>query len=128
MAYAGIPATHRDVNQTLTFLTGHDHTGNAPHAVNWQAVATGSQVIVVYMGMKHLDEIANKLIAAGRPQDEPVAIVTRATTEDQTVLETTLAKAAKDVADANLIAPAIICIGQAVSLRDKLGWFQPGSG
>ena len=128
LAYAGIPATHRDVNQTLTFLTGHDHTGNAPHAVNWQAVATGSQVIVVYMGMKHLDEIANKLIAAGRPQDEPVAIVTRATTEDQTVLETTLAKAAKDVADANLIAPAIICIGQAVNLRDKLGWFLPGSG
>ena len=126
LAYAGIPATHRDVNQTLTFLTGHDHTGEAPHAVNWGAVAAGSQVIVVYMGMKHLDEIAAKLIAAGRPADEPVAVVIRATTDDQTVLETTLARAAADVADAGLIAPAIICIGKAVHLRGRLDWFQPG--
>lgn len=125
LAYAGIPATHRDVNQTLTFLTGHDHTGEAPHAVNWEAVAAGSQVIVIYMGMKHLDEIAAKLIAAGRSADEPVAVVIRATTDDQTVLETTLSAAAEDVANAGLIAPAIICIGQAVTLRDKLGWFQP---
>ncbi len=128
LAYAGIPATHRDVNQTLTFLTGHDHTGQAPHAVNWEAVAAGSQVIVIYMGMKHLDEIAAKLIAAGRAPDEPVAVVTRATTDDQTVLESTLAAAARDVADAGLIAPAIICIGQAVGLRDRLGWFKPKTG
>ena len=125
LAYAGIPATHRDVNQTLTFLTGHDHTGEAPHAVNWEAVATGSQVIVIYMGMKHLDEIAAKLIAAGRPANEPVAVVIRATTQDQTVLETTLSDASKDVADAGLIAPAIICIGRAVNLREKLAWFSP---
>ena len=125
LAYAGIPATHRDINQTLTFLTGHDHTGDAPHAVNWEAVAKGSQVIVVYMGMKHLDEIAGKLIAAGRSGEEPVAIVIRATTNDQTVLETTLAEAASDVARAGLIAPAIICIGQAVNLRERLSWFHP---
>ena len=128
LAYAGVPATHRDVNQTLTFLTGHDHTGQAPHAVNWEAVAAGSQVIVIYMGMKHLDVIAAKLIAAGRSQAEPVAIVIRATTDEQTVLETTLAEAAKDVAAAGLIAPAIICIGDAVGLRGKLDWFQPGRG
>ena len=125
LAYAGIPATHRDVNQTLTFLTGHDHTGKAPHAVNWEAIAAGSQVIVIYMGMKHLDEIAAKLIAAGRSADEPVAIVIRATTDDQTVLETTLSAAAKDVEEAGLLAPAIICIGRAVGLRDKLNWFHP---
>jgi len=59
---------------------------------------------------------------------EPVGIVIRATTDEQTVLETTLAKAAADVANAGLIAPAIICIGQAVGLRDKLAWFEPKSG
>lgn len=77
------------------------------------------------MGMKHLDEIAAKLIAAGRSADEPVAIVIRATTDDQTVLETTLSAAAKEVGEAGLLAPAIICIGRAVGLRDKLNWFNP---
>ncbi len=124
LAYAGLPATHRDVNQTLTFLTGHDHTGEAPHAVNWEAVAAGSQVIVIYMGMKHLAEIATKLIAAGRPVDEPVAIVTRATTADQRVLETTLSDAHHAAAEAQMIAPAIICIGKAVNLRATLNWFK----
>ncbi|MEM7267975.1 MAG: uroporphyrinogen-III C-methyltransferase [Pseudomonadota bacterium] len=123
LAYAGVPATHRDVNQTLTFLTGHDHTGEAPNAVNWSAVAKGSQVIVIYMGMKHLDQIAEKLIAGGRDPAEPVCVVTRATTSDQRVLETTLQTAAVDVANAGLVAPAVICVGQAVPLRAALNWF-----
>ncbi|MGB0438826.1 MAG: uroporphyrinogen-III C-methyltransferase [Pikeienuella sp.] len=121
LAYAGVPATHRDVNQTLTFLTGHDQTGEAP-SVNWRAIAEGSQVIVIYMGMKHLAKIADTLIGHGRAADEPVLIVTRATTDDQRVLETTLSKAASAAEQGSVVAPAIICIGRAVLLRQALDW------
>ncbi len=128
LAYAGIPATHRDVNQSITFLTGHDQTGLTPTALDWEGVAKGSQVIIMYMAMKHLGEIAEKLIAAGRAEDEPVAIVTDATTERQKVLETTLSRAAEDARDHGVVPPAIICVGRAVLLRQQLDWIAMAKG
>jgi len=122
LAYAGIPVTHRDVNQCVTFLTGHDKGGDAPTSLDWEAIAKGSQVIVVYMGMKHIDRIADQLIAGGRPKDDPVAFVTSATTPDQTVLESTLENAAADAAASGLEPPSIVCIGRAVELRKVLDW------
>ncbi|MCK8463682.1 uroporphyrinogen-III C-methyltransferase [Aliiroseovarius sp. S1339] len=122
LAYAGIPVTHRDVNQSVTFVTGHDQSGNAPGALDWEAIARGSQVIVIYMGMKHLDRIRTALIAAGRPADEPVAITANATTPDQKVLETTLGTCVEDAARDGISAPAIICVGLAVLMRQALDW------
>jgi uroporphyrin-III C-methyltransferase len=122
LAYAGVPATHRSINQTLTFVTGHDHTGETPNEVNWDALAKGSQVIVVYIGMKHIAQIAEKLIAGGRAPTEPVLVVTRATTPDQQVLETRLETAAVDIKASGLQAPAIICIGHNINLRKDLNW------
>ena len=66
LAYAGMPATHRDTNHSVIFLTGHDATGNMPANVNWEAVAMASPVIVMYMAVKHLGEIAAALMAGGR--------------------------------------------------------------
>ena len=122
LAQAGIPVTHRDVNQAVTFVTGHDQTGTAPTAVNWAALAKGSPVIVIYMAIKHLDRIADELIAAGRARDEPLAIVSNATLPDMTVLETTLGRAAADAKIAGIGAPAIICLGRVVSLRQAIDW------
>src|SRR3954471_504282 len=94
LAYAGIPVTHRDINSAVTFVTGHDSDGTVPNTVDWAAVARGSPVIVVYMGLQHLDAIAARLIAAGRSSSEPVAIVGRATMPEQRVLISSLAEAA----------------------------------
>ncbi len=122
LAYAGIPVTHRAHNQAVTFVTGHDSTGAPPGGLDWAAIARGSGVIVIYMGMKHIASIAGALIAAGRSPDAPVAVVTEATLPGQRVLETTLARAGKDVAASGLRAPAIICIGGVVALRRVLDW------
>ncbi|MEM9093537.1 MAG: uroporphyrinogen-III C-methyltransferase [Pseudomonadota bacterium] len=122
LAYAGVPVTHRDVNQAVTFLTGHDQTGETPAAVNWDAIAKGSPVIVIYMAMKHLDRIAQRLIDGGKPADEPVAIVSEATLPTQRVLETTLAHAADDAAEAGIGAPAIVCVGRVALMRQTLDW------
>ena len=122
LAYAGIPVTHRDVNHAVTFLTGHDQSGLTPSSINWQGVASGAPVIVMYMAIKHLGAIADELMAAGRDSEEPVAIVSAATTEAQKVLETTLGKAAEAVEQSALTPPALVVVGAVVRLRAALDW------
>ncbi len=128
LAYAGIPVTHRDINHSVTFLTGHDQSGLTPSSIDWASVARGAPVIVMYMAMKHLGQIAGSLIDAGRQPGEPVAIITDATTEEQQVLETTLGKAAADLEASGLQPPAIVVVGEVVRLRAGLDWLGALSG
>ena len=122
LAYAGIPVTHRDVNQSVTFLSGHDRTGLMPSAIDWQGLGSSAQVIVMYMAIKHMPDICAHLIAAGRAPDEPVAIVQNATRDDMKVLETNLAKAPQDITDSGIGAPSIVCVGRVVLMRQCLDW------
>ena len=122
LAYAGIPVTHRDVNQSVTFLSGHDRTGLMPSAIDWQGLGSSAQVIVMYMAIKHMPDICARLIAAGRAPDEPVAIVQNATRDDMRVLETTLANAPQDITDSGIGAPSIVCVGRVVLMRQCLDW------
>jgi uroporphyrin-III C-methyltransferase len=126
LAYAGIPVTHREINHTVTFLTGHDSSGLIPDAIDWQAVGRGSPVIVMYMAMKHMGQIARQLIAAGRSPSEPLAFVCNAATAGQSVVESTLEHAERDAA--GLEPPAIVVIGEVVRLRAGLDWLGALSG
>lgn len=128
LAYAGIPVTHREVNHAVTFLTGHDSSGVVPDRIDWEAIGRGSPVIVMYMAMKHMGQIASNLIAAGRGVDEAVAFVCNAATPDQTVLETTLGRAEADMLAAGIEPPAIVVIGEVVRLRPSLDWLGALSG
>ena len=122
LAYAGIPVTHRDTNHAVTFVTGHGVTGDVPDGLDWAALSRGAPVLVFYMALKHLETIAGNLIAAGRAADEPTAIVCRAATAAQRVLETTLGNAAADAVHAGLEPPAIVVVGEVVRLRGGLDW------
>ena len=122
LAYAGIPVTHRDIASAVTFVTGHEQGGEVPEALDWAALAKGSPVIVVYMGLNHLERIAARLIAAGRRPDEAVAIISKATTPEQRVVVATLADAAASAAAAEIEGPTIIVIGDVVRLRETLDW------
>jgi uroporphyrin-III C-methyltransferase len=115
LAYAGIPLTHRATNSAATFITGHDAESG-----DWAAIARGSPVIVVYMGLNHLGAIAARLIAAGRDAGEKVAIVAKATTPEQRVVITTLAEA--EAAAAGVEGPAVIVIGEIVRFAAALAW------
>src|SRR5437667_396603 len=122
LAYAGIPVTHRDIASAVTFVTGHEQGGQVPEGLDWAALAKGSPVIVVYMGLNHLERIAARLIAAGRRPDERVAIISKATTPEQRVVVATLADAAASAAAAEIEGPTIIVIGEVVRLRETLDW------
>ena len=120
LAYAGIPVTHRETNSAVTFITGHNSDGTVPDGLDWGAIARGAPVLVLYMALKHLPNIVDRLIAGGRRPDEPVAIVSRATTPAQQVLTSTLGDAVAAAASSE--TPAIIVVGEVVRLRAGLDW------
>lgn len=124
LAYAGIPVTHRDLSAAVTFVTGRSADGGVPEDLDWGALARGSHVIVLYMALTQIDELSRRLRAAGRPDDEPVAIICRASLEDQKVIETTLGACAADARAFNAEPPAMVVVGKVVRLRKWLAWFE----
>ena len=123
LGYAGIPATHRDVNHAVTFVTGHLAGKGQAELLDWASIAKASPVIVIYMAMSRLAVIAELLLQAGRSADEPLAIVTHATTPRQRIATGCLAEAAKLAEQHNLEPPSIIVIGEVVNLAETLNWF-----
>lgn len=121
LAAAGIPVTHRDINQSVTFLTAHDASGGLSEKLDWTALSAASPVLVVYMGFRLKRVIAERLIGAGRAPDEPVAVVANATTERQQVVRTTLARLAAGLDIDAVTPPALIVVGKVVALAPVLG-------
>lgn len=119
-AYAGIPLTHRGYSSSVTFVTGHESVGKYRPAVNWQAIAQGSETIVVYMGIHNLPQIVEQLTAAAMPADTPIALVRWGTRPDQETLFGTLSNIVERAAQAEFEAPAIVVIGRVVDLHEVL--------
>jgi uroporphyrin-III C-methyltransferase len=124
LAYAGLPSTHRDTNHSVIFLTGHDASGKMPANVNWQAIATASPVIVMYMAVKNLGEIARALIAGGRAPSDPVTIISNATLPQQSVAQTTLGEVEASLDHGEFATPAIVVLGRIVEWRSILDWYR----
>lgn len=122
-SYAGIPLTHRDHAQSCIFVTGHLKDGSMD--LDWDALARPRQTIVVYMGLRGLDTLCEKLIEHGLPESTPAAIVQQGTTQNQRVVTGTLATLPGIVLSEELHAPTLIIIGGVVTLRENLSWFKP---
>lgn len=116
-AYAGIPVTHRSYSSSVTFVTGHEAVGKYRPQVNWQAIAQGSETIVVYMGVHNLTTIVTELIAAGLAPKTPIALIRWGTRPDQQELIGQLETIVEQVQQAQFEAPAVAVIGQVVNLR-----------
>lgn len=119
-AAAGIPLTHRGVASAVTFVTGHDETGSLPDSVDWAALSQVGGTIAAFMALTRLDEIALRLLAAGRSPTTPVAVVAQATLPGQAVLRTTLGQCTLEVRRAGLPTPALVIIGEVAGLAATL--------
>ena len=119
-AYAGIPVTHRHYNSSVTFVTGHEATEKYRPEVNWQAIAQGSETIVIYMGVHNLPQIIPQLITGGMTPDTPMAMIRWGTRPDQEQLVGTLGTMIEQIAQTDFKAPAIAVIGRVVDLRSLL--------
>jgi uroporphyrin-III C-methyltransferase/precorrin-2 dehydrogenase/sirohydrochlorin ferrochelatase len=114
-AYAGIPLTHRDHAQAVTFVTGHAREGGEGPA--WRALAQPGQTVVFYMGLTQLPTIVAGLTAAGAAPDLPAAVIEQATLPEQRVISGTLRDLAARVAAAHVRSPALLIVGEVVALR-----------
>ena len=123
-AYAGIPVTHRAHNTTLTIFTGHEDPSKAGSTLDYAAIARTPGTKVMLMGVERIEEITTALREAGMTADTPVALVRWATTGRQETLTGTLTDIAAKVAEAGFKAPAVAVLGEVVSLRDTLAWFE----
>lgn len=123
LAYAGIPATHRDLNHSVIFLTGHDATGSMPANVDWAAIATASPVIVMYMAVKHAPQIAEALMSGGRPGNDLMTFVSNATLPHQSIEQTTLENVEAFLETNKPQTPAIVVVGQIENWRQILDWY-----
>ncbi|MBR8661655.1 uroporphyrinogen-III C-methyltransferase [Brevibacillus sp. NL20B1] len=121
--YAGIPLTHREYNSAVAFLTGHQCEQNAGRELDWAALAA-METLVIYMGVKNLPHIRERLLAHGKPADTPVAMVRWGTLSEQQTLVGPLSTIDRQAAEAKFHAPAIIVIGEVVRLRDTLEWYE----
>lgn len=123
-AYAGIPLTHRDHAQSVRFVTGHLKDGSTD--LPWTDLVAPGQTLVFYMGLVGLPQICQALIDHGRAADTPAALVQQGTTQNQRVFTGTLANLPQLVAEHEVHAPTLVIVGEVVTLREKLAWFDKG--
>ena len=121
-AYAGIPVTHRDEASAVAFVTGHEDPAKDDSAIDWQALASFPGTLVFYMGVRRLPEISAQLIEAGRPADEPAAVVERGTLPGQRTVTASLSEIAG--AASGVKPPAVTLVGPVARLRDGLAWIE----
>ena len=121
-AYAGIPLTHRDHAHSVQFVTGHLKDGSLD--LDWPALIRPQQTLVFYMGLKSLPIVCEQLQRHGMPADTPAAVVSQGTTREQQVAAGNLGNLPDAATGQGIKAPAIIIVGEVVSLRDSFAWFQ----
>ena len=117
-AYTGVPLTHREHTSVVTLLTGHD-----PSLMDWSKVS-GSETLVIYMGLTHIGEIVERLIENGRDPMTPAMAVRWGTRPEQQTIAAPLRDLPQAVASAAMKPPATVIIGEVVRLRDRLNWYE----
>lgn len=123
-AYAGIPLTHRDYGSSISFLTGHEDVEKEALRIDFGKFAAAGGTLCIYMGMSKLDQIVDKLIAGGLPEDKPSAIVSNGTLPSQRKILGPLGNLTKLAEEEGLGSPAVIFVGNAVGLAGAEDWFE----
>ncbi len=121
-AYAGIPVTHREAASAVAFVTGHEDPAKPESALDWTALAAFPGTLVVYMGVRQLEAITQRLTEGGRSPEEPAAVIERGTLAEQRAVTGTLATIAEVATKAGVRAPAVSVFGEAAGLAERLAW------
>lgn len=122
--YAGVPITHRKFTSSVAFVTGHEDPTKSTTNIDWEKIATGVGTLVFYMGIKNLPSIVEKLMRYGRDPKTPVVVVRWASTPEQKSVDGTLENIAEVVRETDIKPPALVVVGEVVSLRNTINWFE----
>jgi uroporphyrinogen III methyltransferase/synthase len=124
-AYAGIPVTDRRAASSLAIVTGQEEGEREGTRVDWQRLARAADTLVVLMGVKNLKEITRELLSGGREAITPSALIRWGTTGQQQTIVSTLAQIAAEAERRAFAAPAILVVGEVVTMARRLNWFEP---
>ncbi len=122
--YAGISVTHRAHASAVALITGHEDPTKPDSSLDYDVLAKFPGTLVFYMGLHKLERIVESLMQAGKAEETPAAVISRGTTPFQKTVQSTLSQLPAQVRQAGLVAPSLIVIGDCVSLRDQIGWFE----
>ncbi|EKN71549.1 uroporphyrin-III C-methyltransferase [Neobacillus bataviensis LMG 21833] len=122
--YAGIPVTHRDHAESFAVVTAHDKSKEGKPLLDWEGLVRGVDTIAFYMGVGNLPFICENLVNQGKPASTPVILIQWGTFGRQKTLQGTLADISEKVLKAKFTNPAIILVGEVISLREKISWFE----
>lgn len=123
-SYAGIPLTQRNLASAVALITGHEDPEKDEPSLDYRNLAAFPGTLVFYMGLHRLPQIVSRLITAGKSPQTPAAVISRATTPLQRVVQCKLGGLADAATAAELRAPSLIIIGECVRQRDALNWFE----
>jgi len=140
-AAAGVPLTHRGIAQEFHVVSGHVAPGDERSAVDWRALGSSRATLVLLMATEHLPVIAETLIRHGRNARTPVSVITDGTLPSQRTINARLDTVARDVAGAGIKPPAVVVVGEVVTISEQIadlcgglaggapwGTFVPGEG
>jgi uroporphyrinogen III methyltransferase/synthase len=120
-ACAGIPLTHRTLSSSFAVVTGSEDPGKPTSRIDWAALATAVDTLVILMPTRSLRRVFQELRAHGRDPDTPIAIVSQGTTSAQTIVVGDLASMPRQLEDAILEPPVLVIVGDVVDLHDRIG-------
>lgn len=123
-AYAGIPVTHRDLAPAFTVVTGHRYRTGTEMDAHLRVMDVAQGTLIILMGVGQLPQIVERLRAAGRPADTPIALIRWGTRAAHRTLTGDLETIVNRVRESNFTSPAVIVVGEVVRLRTELDWFE----
>ncbi len=123
-AYSGVPLTHRDFNSSFAVVTGHEKPGKKSSKLNWKHIS-GMETVVFLMSVNNIEEITAKLIKMKKPRRTPVMVTSRGTTGAQKTVVGTLENIRGKIREeGKSLSPAVVMVGGAIKLRNRLNWFE----
>lgn len=121
--YAGISLTHRAASSSVAFLTATESADKDRSSHDWTKLATATETLVIFMGVRKLDSLMQLLIEHGRPESTPAAVIEQASLPRQRTVVATVGTIAAAARDASIGTPALTVVGEVVRLRDALRWY-----
>jgi uroporphyrinogen III methyltransferase/synthase len=122
-AYAGISFTHRDLASSMAWVTATESEAKDRTSHDWSKLATSTQTLVIFMGVRKLESLMALLVEHGRAKETPAAVVQWASTPRQRTVIGTVGDIAERARAAGIGMPALTIVGEVVRLRETLRWF-----